>query len=286
MELLINILLKVEIYILLIIALNSLMLGKLNLWSIGNIVYFSVGAFITGYFSNTLSTSGFSLYFLFIIVPIIVSVISLLFFRISKILKDDFFLFFSIFIIELNFVFNNILAGPSGYSHIKRPELLNSDLSLLLLISFLLFLIIIWFSRFNKSRLNKVYSVIRNNQILAKSIGINISNKKLPIFIASSIISGIAGVLFAFYSYGADPTVFSTNEIIILFTLIIFSGVDSIKGSIIAGFVYVFLSFFLNSVLSDTMQIIAPKISQIIFGSLLILVPFVLPKGIFGKRNI
>lgn len=286
MELLINILLKVEIYILFIVALNSLMLGKLDLWSIGNIVYFSIGAFITGYLSNTLSVSGFSLYLLFIIVPILVSIVSLLFFRISNILKEDFFLFFSIFIIELNFVFNNILAGPSGYSHIKRPALLNSDLSLLLLVFFLLLLIFIWIYRFYKSRLNKIYSVIRNNQILAQSIGINIPKKKLPLFIASAVISGLAGVLFAFYSYGADPTVFSTNEIIILFTLILFSGIDSVKGSIIAGFLYVFLSFFFNSVLSNSMQIIAPKISQIIFGALLILIPFVLPKGLFGKRNI
>lgn len=286
MELLINLLVKVEIYIVFLIALNSLMLGKLNLWAIGNIVYFSIGAFTTGFFSNVLTLSGNWLYILFIVVPIICVLISMIFFKISHLLKGDFFLFFSLFIIEFNFVLNNQIAGPSGYSHIIRPTGLNSDLALLIVLSIILSMLIIWIILFNQSRLNNLHSLIRNNEILAESFGVDMLKVNKPVFISSAIISGVAGIFFALYSYGADPNVFSVYEIIILFALLILGGIDSIKGSIIAGFIFVFLTYFLNSLLADSFKVIAPKLSQIIFGILLIIIPLVMPKGLFGKRSI
>lgn len=286
MELLINLFIKVEIYIIFLIALNSLMLGKINLWAIGNIVYFSIGAFISGFFANVLLLSGYWSYLLFAIVPVISIFISIIFFKISQLLKEDFFLFFSLFLIELNFVFNNQIAGPSGYSHIIRPPGLESDLNLFFALLAFLFLLIIWISLFNRSRVNTLHALIRNNQILATSLGVNISKVNKPVFISSAIISGIAGVFFAFYSYGADPKIFSVNEIIILFSLLIMGGIDSIKGSIIAGIVFVFLTYILDSILGNSLKVIAPQISQIFFGILLIIIPFVMPKGLFGKRSI
>jgi len=285
MELLINLGTKAVIYIVFLMALNSLMLGKMNLWAIGNIVYFSLGCFITGFFSNNLAITGNSLYLLFLIVPVALTIISLIFFYASRVFKQDFFLFFSLFFIELNFVANKIVAGSSGYSNIIRPRGLESDLSLLILSLFILAIFIIWMINFNRSRVDKLHTVIRNSEILASSYGINISKSQIPLFISSAVLSGLMGVLFAFCTYGADPKLFTTNNVIILFTLIILGGIDSIKGAIVAGLIFVFFTFSLESALSSTFQIHAPKITQIIFGILLIVIPFVLPKGIFGKRN-
>jgi branched-chain amino acid transport system permease protein len=286
MDLLLNLFVKAEIYIVFLIALNSLMLGKLNLWAIGNIVYFSFGAFITGFFANVLNISGYWSYSLFIIVPLVSVLISLIFFSISRLLKDDFFLFFSLFFIELNLVFNTQIAGPSGYSHIIRPPGLSSDFSLCIILSVVLSLLIIWMKLFNQSRVNYLHSLIRNNETLAESFGVNISGILKPVFVSSAVISGISGVFFAFYSFGADPVIFTTNEVIILFILLLLGGIDSIKGAVIAGLVFVFLTYFLDSALSGSLKILAPKISHIIFGLFLIIIPFVFPKGLFGKRSI
>lgn len=286
MELLINLFIKVEIYILFLIALNSLMLGKTNLWAIGNIVYFSIGSFATGFFSNVIILSGWSLYSLFIIVPIICSLLSIIVLYASRILSQDFFMFFSLFLIEFNLVLCNLLAGPSGYSYIIRPPGLESDFCLLISVFLFILLVIVWIRRFKKSRVNLLHTLIRNNEILANAFGVNIYKSQKPVFISSAIIAGIAGIFFALYSYGADPQAFSTNQIILLFTLLIFGGIDSVKGSIIAGFIFVLLTYFLDSILSSNFQIFAPKISQILFGLLLVLIPFLLPKGLFGNRSI
>lgn len=285
MDLLIYLATKALIYIVFLIALNSLMLGKMNLWAIGNIVYFSLGCFITGIFSNNLGINDSRLYLLFLIVPVVVSVISFIFFYASRVFKKDFFLFFSLFFIELNFVVNKIIAGSSGYSHIVRPLGLQSDWALMIVSTIILIICIFWINNLNKSRVNKLHSVVRDSEILAFSWGINISRVQIPLFISSAILSGLAGILFAFCTYGADPKLFTTNNMIILFALIILGGIDSIQGAVIAGLIYVFFTYSLESALSVTLHINAPKISQIIFGVLLIVIPFVMPKGLFGKRN-
>ena len=284
MDLLINLATKAVIYIIFLMALNSLMLGKTNLWAIGNIVYFSLGCFITGFFSNNLATDN-SLYLLLLIVPVAVSIVALVFFYASRKFKQDFFLFFSLFLIELNFVANKIVAGSSGYSNIIRPWGIQSDTSLLILALILLIGCVIWMNNFNKSRVDKLHTTIRNSEILAFSYGININKSQIPVFVSSATLSGLMGVMFAFCTYGADPKLFTTNNIIILFTLIILGGIDSIKGAIVAGLIFVFFTFSLESALSSTFQIHAPKITQIIFGILLIIIPFIMPKGLFGKRN-
>lgn len=284
MDLLINIITKTMLYILFLLSMNSLMIGKTNLWAIGNIVYFSVGCFITGFFSTHYDNANV-LYLLFFIVPIIMALLSLMFFYASRVFKADFFMFFTLFFIELNSVINKIVAGSSGYSNIVRPWGLNSDLELMLVVLLFMLIVIYGIYRFDRSRVAKMHTIIRNNDLLAASWGININKTQLPVFVASAILSGIVGVLFAFCTFGADPNVFTTNNIIVLFALVLFCGIDSIKGSVVAGMTYVLFTFLLESVLFTKYPVAAPKIAQIIFGLLLVVSPLVMPKGLFGKRD-
>lgn len=272
------------LYILFLLSMNSLMIGKTNLWAIGNIVFFSVGCFITGFFSTHYDSVNV-LYLLFFIVPIVVALLSLLFFYASRVFKADFFMFFSLFFIELNSVINKLVAGSSGYSNIGRPWGLNSDMGLMLVVMLFMLIVIYGIYRFDRSRVAKIHTIIRNNDLLAASWGININKMQLPVFVVSAILSGIVGVLFAFCTFGADPNVFTINNIIVLFALVLFCGIDSIKGSVVAGMTYVLFTFLIESVLFTKDPVAAPKIAQIIFGLLLVVSPLVMPKGLFGKRD-
>lgn len=284
MDLLMNIATKTMLYIVFLLSLNSLMIGKTNLWAIGNIVFFSVGCFFTGFFSTHCDKAN-TLYLMFLIVPIVVSLLSLVFFYASRVFKTDFFLFFSLFFIELNSVINRLIAGSSGYSNICRPMGLSTDAGLLLIVMLFMFLVIYGIYRFDRSRVAKLHTIIRNNDLLAASWGIDINKTQLPVFVASAVLAGLAGVFFAFCTYGSDPNAFATNNIIVLFSLVVFSGIDSIKGSVVAGVIFVLFTFILESVLFTQYPIAAPKIAQIIFGLLLVASPLLMPKGLFGKRD-
>ena len=250
MDLLINIATKTMLYIVFLLSLNSLMIGKTNLWAIGNIVFFSVGCFITGCFSVNCDNTNL-LYLLLIIVPVVVSLLSLLFFYASRVFKADFFLFFSLFFIEFNTVINKLVAGSSGYSNIGRPWGLSSDLELMIFVMLFMSLVVYGIYRFDSSRMAKLHTIIRNNDLLASSWGIDINKTQLPVFVVS----------------------------------VVFGGIDSIKGSIIAGMIYVLFTYLLESVLFAKCPVAAPKIAQIVFGLLLVVSPLVMPKGLFGKRD-
>jgi len=285
MELLLNLATKTSIYIIFLLALNSLMVGKTNLWAIGNIVYISLGCFLTGYFSTVLPSPNY-LYLMFLLVPVIVALVSLLFFFASRVFKKDFFLFFSLFYIELNFVTNKLVAGSSGYSNIMRPAGLSSNVSLFCIVFILMLALSFMMRRVDRSRLAQLHTIIRNNELLASSWGIDIKKEQLPIFIASAVISGICGIFFAFCTFGADPNLFTTSNIIVLFTLIIFGGIDSVRGSIVAGLFFVLFTYFIEEVLFTQFPVAAPKVAQIVFGLLLVVTPLILPKGLFGKRSL
>jgi branched-chain amino acid transport system permease protein len=118
------------------------------------------------------------------------------------------------------------------------------------------------------------------------SFGINVLRNNVKIFILSSIIASISGILFAFYSTGTDPQRFSLNEAVILFALSIIGGIDSIKGSIIAAIFYVLVIYLLDSLFSGVSDIYATKIASLVFGLILILAIKYKPNGLFGKRKI
>lgn len=279
-----NILTKTMLYIVFLLSMNSLMIGKTNLWAIGNIVFFSVGCFITGFFSANFDNAN-TLYLLFLVVPVAVAMLSLVFFYASRVFKADFFMFFSLFFIELNLVINKLAAGSSGYSNIGRPWGLNSDFGLMIVVMLFLALVMYGIYRFDRSRVAKLHTIIRNNNLLASSWGININKTQLPVFVVSAIISGLVGILFSFCTFGADPNAFTTNNVVVLFALVVFCGIDSIKGSIVAGMIYVLFTFLLESVLFKLNPLAAPKITQIVFGFLLVTSPILMPKGLFGKRE-
>lgn len=279
-----NIATKTMLYIVFLLSLNSLMIGKTNLWAIGNIVFFSVGCFITGFFSTNFDNAN-TLYLIFLVVPVVVALLSLVFFYASRIFKADFFMFFSLFFIELNSVINKLVAGSSGFSNIGRPWGLSSDLGLMLVVMLFMFLVIFGIYRFDRSRVAKLHAIIRNNDLLAASWGISINKTQLPVFVTSAVLSGLVGVLFAFCTFGADPNAFTTNSIVVMFALVVFCGIDSIKGSVVAGMIYVLFTFLLESALFKVYPLAAPKIAQIIFGLLLVVSPIIMPKGLFGKRD-
>jgi branched-chain amino acid transport system permease protein len=284
MDLLMNIATKTMLYIVFLLSLNSLMIGKTNLWAIGNIVFFSVGCFFTGFFSANFDNAN-ALYLMFLVVPVVVALLSLVFFYASRVFKADFFMFFSLFFIELNSVINKLVAGSSGFSNIVRPWGLSTDLGLMLVVILFMLLVIYGIYRFDRSRVAKLHAIIRNNDLLATSWGININKTQMPIFVASAVLSGLVGVLFAFCTFGADPNAFTTNSIVVMFALVVFCGIDSIKGSVVAGMIYVLFTFLLESALFKVYPLAAPKIAQIIFGLLLVVSPIIMPKGLFGKRD-
>jgi branched-chain amino acid transport system permease protein len=285
LELILSLVTKLFIYSIFLFSLNNI-IGKSGYWAIGHICFFCTGALVTGILSVILHFSGKLIYFTFIIAPVISAIISLLLSLSTSRLKGDFFIFISICIAVLCNLANEYIAGPSGFSRIKRPIGLTSDLSILFVSIAFFILAVIYIKGFSNHPLNRIFSLTRTSEKSAMSFGINVLNNNVKLFIMGSMLASVSGILFAFYSTGTDPQRFNLNEAIILFALAIIGGIDSIKGSIIAAAFYVLVIYMLDSLFTGVSDIYASKIATLVFGLLLILAIRYYPSGLFGKRKI
>lgn len=76
---------------------------------------------------------------------------------------------------------------------------------------------------------------VRSNERAAAAAGIDVRNTKLIAFTLSSLVAGIAGVLYA-YNFGTvDPTQFGSANALVVVAFAYFGGITMISGALLAG---------------------------------------------------
>lgn len=107
------------------------------------------------------------------------------------------------------------------------------------------------------SRSGRAIMSIRDNQIAAESVGINITKYKLLAFTVSAAIAGVAGVLYAhnLSTLTALPKNFGYNMSVMILVFVVLGGIGNFRGSIIAAVLLTLLPELLRG-LSDYRMLI------------------------------
>ena len=107
------------------------------------------------------------------------------------------------------------------------------------------------------SRTGRAVMSIRDNQIAAESVGINVKKYKLLAFTISAAIAGTAGVLYAhnLSTLTALPKNFGYNMSIMILVFVVLGGIGSFRGSVIAACILTLLPELLRG-LSDFRMLI------------------------------
>src|SRR6184192_3684796 len=140
-----------------------------------------------------------------------------------------------------------------------------------------------------RSRVGRAFIAIRDQDIAAEIIGINIFRYKLLAFAISSFYAGVTGVLYTYFLGIANYEQFQINVSIDYLAMIIIGGLGSILGSIL-GAIFVTLlpiatRWFLESFggliffQADLLNAI-PNLRLILFGVLIIFFLVVEPEGL------
>ena len=110
---------------------------------------------------------------------------------------------------------------------------------------------------FTDSRTGRALMSIRDNQIAAESVGINVKKYKLLGFTLSTAIAGTAGVLYAhnLSTLTALPKNFGYNMSIMILVFVVLGGIGSFRGSVIAACILTLLPELLRG-LSDYRMLI------------------------------
>ena len=122
-----------------------------------------------------------------------------------------------------------------------------------------------------RSRTGRAIVTIRENENLAKAIGVNTVGIKLLAFDISAILACIAGVLYAHYMNYVNPTSFTGTIGMNAILAVMIGGCGTVVGPILGSAVVIFLPEILR---------MAELYRQLIFGVLLIIVVFLLPNGL------
>jgi branched-chain amino acid transport system permease protein len=108
-----------------------------------------------------------------------------------------------------------------------------------LLILPVLILSVLFVSNVMRSRAGRAFRAVRDHEIGASIMGVNLFEAKMGAFLLSSFLAGIAGALFASHSRYVTPSYWSLTLSIQCVAAVIIGGVASIRGSILgAAFVF------------------------------------------------
>ncbi|HEY0754513.1 MAG TPA: branched-chain amino acid ABC transporter permease [Ktedonobacteraceae bacterium] len=156
-----------------------------------------------------------------------------------------------------------------------------------LLILPVLVLVALFVGNVTRSRTGRALRAVRDHEIGASMMGVNLFEAKMGAFILSSFLAGIAGALFAAYNSYVIPDYWSLTLSIQFVAAIIIGGVASIWGSIL-GAVFVFA---LPQII-DHFSLLPPPggngglssgdLNTLIYGALIILFLLCEPRGLIG----
>ena len=186
-----------------------------------------------------------------------------------------------------------ISGGVAAAIEVDRPDLfgwrLDSAEELYYFIMFFVVLAIIGTINLIRSRVGRALVAIRDQDIAAEIIGINVFRYKLYAFAISSFYAGVTGVLYTYYLGIATYEQFQIVVSIDFLAMCIIGGLGSIVGSILGAFFITLLPMVIRIV----MEMIGPwfmdpsllpqvigQLRLIFFGGLIMVFLIVEPEGL------
>ena len=122
-----------------------------------------------------------------------------------------------------------------------------------------------------KSKTGRAITAIRDNEIAARAMGIDVTKHKLMVFVISAAFAGMAGALYTFCNpIDLSGNAFSYNYSIEVLIMVVLGGIGSINGSLISATLITTLNLTLLKKISTWG--IDPIYKDILYAVILILV--------------
>ncbi|WP_188262364.1 branched-chain amino acid ABC transporter permease [Azospirillum tabaci] len=141
---------------------------------------------------------------------------------------------------------------------------------LVLAVAVVCFLVI---QRLVQSRVGRALVALRENESLARSVGIDVTRYLVVATVIAAGMAGAAGGLYTHYIRIVDPDVFMFIYTVTMVIMVVTGGKGTLAGPIVGGLAF--------GVLPEVLREVArPEVQWIIYGVAMIVVVFFLPQGI------
>jgi branched-chain amino acid transport system permease protein len=278
-----NIMISALIYVILALGLN-VVIGLGGLLHLGFAAFFAFGAYTYGLLNYYFGIGFWLALPLGALVAALVGI--LLGFAVLR-LSGDYLAIVTLGFGEIvRIVLQNWIGltnGPKGLPGIDRPQFFGLKMNLFQVTDYIYYIalavtIITIFvvRRLEYSRLGRAWEAMREDDIAAESMGVDLAKSKLTSFSLGAMWAGLAGVLFAAKTTFVGPASFSLLASITMLLAIVLGGIGSIPGVIVGALVV--------SLLPEILREFA-EYRMIIFGALLVIMMVFRPGGIIQKRR-
>jgi branched-chain amino acid transport system permease protein len=190
------------------------------------------------------------------------------------------------FLEVLRLFFNNFfvdyLGGPSGLVEIPRPHPLPltggavafaGKLPQYWLMYGLFVTAAAVLIRLEYSRLGLVAGAIRQQELLAETLGVDVIRYKLGVFVLGSFFAGVAGVFFAHSHQVLHSSDFGLEPMVLLVVFTVIGGAQSVWGPVVGTVVLSIISEFLREL---------HHYELLVYGLVLMVVMLLAPQGLIS----
>ena len=142
------------------------------------------------------------------------------------------------------------------------------------------------------SSYGRAFMAIRENEIAAESVGINLFKMKELSFVISSFFTGVGGGMLAMFMRSIDSKTFQLSLTYDILLIVILGGIGSVSGSILGAFIITagkeLLRFFDEPLTIGGVNIplFKPGLRMVVFSILLMLIVLFWNKGLMGGHEI
>jgi branched-chain amino acid transport system permease protein len=142
------------------------------------------------------------------------------------------------------------------------------------------------------SSYGRAFRAIRNDEVAAEAMGVNLAKHKQLSFIISSFFTAVAGGMLAMYMRSISSSTFMVSLTYDVLLIIVIGGIGSVTGSVISAFLVTaarewWLRFFdePQTLFGWDVPLFRPGFRMVIFSILLMVVVLFYQRGLMGSRE-
>lgn len=173
-------------------------------------------------------------------------------------------------IVRIVFINTKITGGAMGLGGIPKETNIAVVYILVVLTIFSLY-------RIQNSRFGRALVAIREDDIAAETMGINVYWYKIKAFAVGTFFAGVSGALFAHMMQYINPSDFGFSRSFDILNFVVLGGLGSIPGTILGTAVLSLAPEFLRFV---------KEYRMLIYGALMILMMIFRPYGLLGNVDL
>ena len=142
------------------------------------------------------------------------------------------------------------------------------------------------------STYGRAFKAIRDDEIAAEAMGINLAHHKRIAFTVSSFFAGISGALLAMYQTTIQASMFKSAMTYEILLIVVIGGIGSVTGSCISSFLFITCSeWILRFLDNDTyignfhVPLLRSGFRKVVFSVIIMIIVLFFRQGIMGTKE-